>query len=56
MSFHSAPRHFELAGNFGVITSLQKQVHDLLFARTEPNGLLVHSTLPLCWIFTSSDV
>ena len=46
MCLHSAPRHFQLAGNFSVVTSLQKQVHDLLFARTEPNSLLLHSTLP----------
>jgi hypothetical protein len=46
MGFYGSPRHFQLAGNFGVIASLQKQVHDLLFARTETNRLLLHSTLP----------
>jgi len=46
MSFHGTPCHIELAGDFGVIASLQKQVYDLLFARTEPNSLLFHSILP----------
>jgi len=36
MSFHGAPGHFELAGNFGVVTALQQQFDDLLFARAEP--------------------
>jgi hypothetical protein len=42
MGFHGPPCHFELARNFGVVTSLQKQGYDLLFARTQPNGLLLH--------------
>jgi len=46
MSFHGTPCHIELAGDFGVIASLQQQVYDLLFARTEPNSLLFHSILP----------
>jgi len=56
MGFHGSPRHFELAGNFGVVASLQQQLYDLLFARTEPNSLLLHPTLPLFWIFTRSAV
>jgi hypothetical protein len=48
MSFHGSARHFELAGNFGVVTALQKQFDDLLFARSKPNGLLDHhSPAPL---------
>jgi len=46
MGFHSAPRHLELSGNLGVITTLQKQFDDLLFARTQPNSLL-HHPIPL---------
>jgi hypothetical protein len=42
MSLYGSPRHIELAGNLGVVTTLQKQLNDLLFARTEPNGLLLH--------------
>jgi hypothetical protein len=42
MSFHGAPRHLQLTGNLGVVTTLQKQFDDLLFARTEPNSLLLH--------------
>jgi hypothetical protein len=34
MSFHGSARHFELAGNLGVITTLQKQLDNLLFARS----------------------
>jgi hypothetical protein len=47
MSFHSTPRHLKLAGYFGVVAPLQKQLDDLLFARTEPNSLLLHLILPL---------
>jgi hypothetical protein len=46
MSFHGSPRHIELGGDFGVVAALQKQVHDLLFAWTEPNSLLLHSISP----------
>jgi hypothetical protein len=46
MSFHGSPRHVELAGYFGVVASLQQQLDDLLFAWTEPNGLLFHPILP----------
>jgi hypothetical protein len=46
MGFHSAPRHVELSGNLGVITALQKQFDNLLFAWTEPNSLFLHS-IPL---------
>jgi hypothetical protein len=34
MSLHGSARHFQLAGDLGVITSLQKQLDDLLFARS----------------------
>jgi hypothetical protein len=34
MSLHGSARHFELAGNFGVVTALQKQFNDLLFTRS----------------------
>src|SRR5579862_2753011 len=47
MSLHGPPCHFELAGDFGVVTALQKQFNDLLFARTETNSLLLHPILPL---------
>jgi hypothetical protein len=46
MRFHSAPRHVELSRNFGVVTTLQKQFDNLLFAWTEPNSLIHHS-IPL---------
>jgi hypothetical protein len=49
MCFDGSSRHLQLAGDFGIITALQKQFDDLLFTRTEPNGLLLHSYLPL-WI------
>jgi hypothetical protein len=34
VSFHGSTSHFELAGNFGVVTALQKQFDNLLFARS----------------------
>jgi hypothetical protein len=34
MSLHGAPCHFQLTGNFGVVAALQKQLDDLLFARS----------------------
>jgi len=34
MGFHGSARHLELAGNLGIITALQKQFDDLLFARS----------------------
>jgi len=34
MSLHGSTRHFELAGDFGVVTALQKQFDYLLFARS----------------------
>jgi hypothetical protein len=46
MSFHGAPGHFELAGNFRVVTALQQQLDNLLFAWTEPNDRLFHSNPP----------
>jgi hypothetical protein len=42
MRFHGSPGHFELAGDFCVVTSLQEQFDDLLFSRTQANGLLFH--------------
>jgi len=56
MSFHSAPCHVELGSDFGVIASLQEQVYDLLFARTEPNSLLFHPILPYFWICLTEKV
>jgi len=50
VSLHGSPRHLELTGNLGIVTPLQKQFDNLLFARTEPNSLLLHP-IPLC--FTS---
>ena len=56
MSFHSTPCHIELGGNFGVIASLQEQVYDLLFARTEPNSLLFHPILPFFGFASPEEV
>lgn len=51
MGFHGSPRHIELSGDFGVVTALQKQFDNLLFARAEPNSLLLHPILPFVfWI------
>jgi len=46
--FYGAPSHLELAGNLGVVATLQKQFYDLLLARTETNCHIVHSnSIPL---------
>jgi hypothetical protein len=34
VSLHGSARHLELAGDFGIITALQKQFDDLLLARS----------------------
>jgi hypothetical protein len=44
--FHSSARHFQLSSNFGIVTTLQKQLYNLLLARTQPNGLFVHHFSP----------
>jgi hypothetical protein len=49
MRLYGSARHIQLAGNFGVITALQKQFNNLLFARAEPNGLFPHQ-VPLFWL------
>jgi hypothetical protein len=46
MSLHGSPRHLELHCNFGVVTTLQQQFDDLLFARAQPNSLLLHPISP----------
>jgi hypothetical protein len=47
MSFHGSSRHFELAGNFGVVATLQEKFDNLLFAWAQPNSLLLHPIPPL---------
>ena len=42
MSLHGTPRHVELAGDFGIVATLQKQFDNLLFARPQPNSLILH--------------
>jgi hypothetical protein len=40
--FHGSACHIQLARDFGIVTALQKQFDNLLFARAEPNGLFPH--------------
>jgi hypothetical protein len=35
--------HVQLTGDFGVVTSLEKQIGDLLFPASQPAELLVHA-------------
>lgn len=49
MGFYRSPRHIQLGGNLGIVTTLQEQVNDLLFARTEPNSLFLHLVPPFCY-------
>ncbi len=46
MSFNGSPGHLQLACNFSVITTLQKQLDNLLFAWAQPNRLFLHSIPP----------
>jgi hypothetical protein len=46
MSFYGSPCHLELGSDFGVVTTLQKQFNNLLFPRTEPNGMFLHLIPP----------
>lgn len=46
MCLHGTPRHLELAGDLGVVASLQQQLDNLLFPWTQPNGGLFHQTSP----------
>jgi len=55
MSFHGSTRHLELARNLGVVTALQKQFDNLLFARPKPNGLLRHHSPPRFGICPALD-
>ncbi len=45
MRFYRSTRHFELAGNFGIVAALQQKFDDLLLAGSQSNGLLRHSFL-----------
>jgi hypothetical protein len=55
MSFYCSPCHLELGGDFGVVTTLQKQFNNLLLARTEPNALLLHLIPTLSDLFALAD-
>jgi hypothetical protein len=46
MSLHGTPRHAELVGDLGIVATLQQQFDNLLFARPEPNSLILHQ-IPL---------
>ena len=46
MSFDGSAGHLQLFGNFGVVTTLQEQFYDLLFARTQANWLFLHLIPP----------
>jgi hypothetical protein len=45
--FHRAPGHLELSRNLRIVATLKQQFGDLLLARTQPNGVLVHFGFPL---------
>ena len=55
MGFYGSPCHFESGGDFGVVTTLQKQFNNLLFPRTEPNGVLPHLVPPLPVLIALAD-
>jgi hypothetical protein len=43
MGLDGAFGHVQIAGNFGVVTSLEKQIDDLLLPASQPVDLLIHS-------------
>jgi hypothetical protein len=43
IGFDGAFRHFQLTGDFGVVTSLKKQIDDLLLPASQQAELLVHA-------------
>ncbi len=52
MSFNGSPCHLQLACNFCIIATLQKQLDNLLFAWAQPNRLFLHRFPP----FSSSNI
>ena len=46
MGFDGTARHFELAGDFLIVTALQQQIGNLLFAWPKANQLVFHATSP----------
>jgi hypothetical protein len=42
MGLDGSPSHLELAGNFVVVATLQKQLDDLLFSMAQTDGLFAH--------------
>jgi len=44
---HRAPGHLELSGNLRIVATLEQQLGNLLFPRTQPNRAFVHSGFPL---------
>jgi hypothetical protein len=56
MSLHGAPCHVELRGNFGIVTTLQKQFDNLLFARPQPNSLVFHLIPLFSFSFCFADM
>ncbi|HXX27264.1 MAG TPA: hypothetical protein VEI99_02305 [Terriglobales bacterium] len=42
MGLHSASGHFQLFGNFRIVTAFEQQIGDLLLAWTQVNGLDFH--------------
>jgi hypothetical protein len=49
MGFHGSPGHLQLTCDFGIVTALQKQLDDLLFAWAQPNSLFLHRFPPVFW-------
>jgi hypothetical protein len=42
VSFYRAARHFQLFGDLSIVTALQQQLDDLLFARSKPDRVIGH--------------
>jgi len=51
VGFYGSHCDIQPACDFGIVTTQQKQFNNLLFTRTEPNGLLSHPFPPLSGLF-----
>jgi hypothetical protein len=46
VGFDGARRHFQFARNFRIVTTLQKEISNLLLPRAQANSLLRHPDYP----------
>jgi hypothetical protein len=55
MGLDRTPGHFQLFGNFRIVTALQQQIGDLLLPWAQPDGLVCHAVLRRSLKATNKD-